>query len=54
MAATYTAERKAFGKFLHEFGMIKKKLARMAAEIVLHDRHFPEVMDEDPRERRLA
>src|SRR5713226_6197308 len=33
MAAAYTAERKAFGKFLHEFGMIKKKLARMAAEI---------------------
>jgi hypothetical protein len=32
MAAVYTAERKAFGKFLHEFGMIKKKLARMAAE----------------------
>src|SRR6266849_1479870 len=32
MAAAYTTERKAFGKFLHEFGMIKKKLARMAAE----------------------
>src|SRR5437868_47273 len=32
LAAAYTAERKAFGKFLHEFGMIKKKLARMAAE----------------------
>ncbi|GHO43833.1 acyl-CoA dehydrogenase family protein [Ktedonospora formicarum] len=32
LAATYTAERKAFNKFLHEFGMIKKKLARMAAE----------------------
>ncbi len=31
-AATYTTERKAFGKFLHEFGMIKKKLARIAAE----------------------
>src|SRR6059058_708646 len=31
-AATYTTERKAFGKFLHEFGLIKKKLARMAAE----------------------
>ncbi len=31
-AAAYTTERKAFGKFLHEFGMIKKKLARMAAE----------------------
>lgn len=32
LAAAYTNERKAFGKFLHEFGMIKKKLARMAAE----------------------
>ncbi len=32
LAATYTTERKSFGKFLHEFGMIKKKLARMAAE----------------------
>jgi alkylation response protein AidB-like acyl-CoA dehydrogenase len=32
LAAAYTTERKAFGKFLHEFGMIKKKLARMAAE----------------------
>src|SRR3989441_462783 len=32
LAASYTTERKAFGKFLHEFGMIKKKLARMAAE----------------------
>ncbi len=32
LAATYVNERKAFGKFLHEFGMIKKKLARVAAE----------------------
>lgn len=32
LAAAYTTERKAFGKFLHEFGMIQKKLARMAAE----------------------
>ncbi len=32
LAATYTTERKAFGKFLHQFGMINKKLARMAAE----------------------
>ncbi len=32
LAAAYTVERKAFGKFLHEFGMIKKKLARVAAE----------------------
>ena len=32
LAATYTTERKAFGKFISEFGMIKKKLARVAAE----------------------
>ena len=32
LSAPYTAERKAFGKFLHEFGMIKEKLARVAAE----------------------
>lgn len=32
LAAAYTTERKAFGKFLNEFGMIQKKLARMAAE----------------------
>jgi alkylation response protein AidB-like acyl-CoA dehydrogenase len=33
LAATYTTERKAFGQFLHEFGMLQKKLARSAAEI---------------------
>ena len=32
LAATYTTERKAFGQFLHEFGMIQKKLAQVAAE----------------------
>src|SRR5579864_1726126 len=32
LAAAYTTERKAFGKFLHEFGLIKEKLARIAAE----------------------
>ncbi len=32
LAATYTTERKSFGKYLHNFGMIKKKLARVAAE----------------------
>ena len=32
MAAAYTTERKAFGKFISEFGMIQKKLARVAAE----------------------
>src|SRR5260370_21729335 len=31
LAAAYTTERKAFGKFLHEFGLIKEKLARIAA-----------------------
>src|ERR1700693_1453301 len=32
LAVVYTTERKAFGKFISEFGMIQKKLARMAAE----------------------
>src|SRR2546428_1316790 len=32
ISAAYTTERKAFGKFISEFGMIQKKLARMAAE----------------------
>jgi Acyl-CoA dehydrogenase, C-terminal domain/Acyl-CoA dehydrogenase, middle domain/ACAD9/ACADV, C-terminal domain len=32
LAATYATERKAFNKFIHEFGMIQKKLARIAAE----------------------
>ncbi len=32
LAAVYTTERKAFNKFIHEFGMIQKKLARIAAE----------------------
>jgi len=32
LAAAYTTERKAFGQFLHEFGMIQKKLAQVAAE----------------------
>src|SRR5215471_1192899 len=31
LTAAYTTERKAFGKFLHEFGLIKEKLARIAA-----------------------
>ncbi|HEY7779289.1 MAG TPA: acyl-CoA dehydrogenase family protein [Ktedonobacterales bacterium] len=33
MAAAYTNERKAFGRPLHSFGLIKKKLANMAADI---------------------
>jgi hypothetical protein len=32
LATVYTTERKAFGKFISEFGMIQKKLAWMAAE----------------------
>src|SRR6266704_516267 len=32
LAAAYSTERKAFGKFISSFGMIQKKLARMAAE----------------------
>src|SRR5437588_8432399 len=32
LTATYTTERKAFGKFLKEFGLIKKKLACMAGD----------------------
>ncbi|HZU01151.1 MAG TPA: acyl-CoA dehydrogenase family protein, partial [Ktedonobacteraceae bacterium] len=30
LAATYTTERKAFGKFIYTFGMLQKKLARIA------------------------
>src|SRR5579859_717562 len=33
MAAKYSDERKAFGRPLHGFGMIKKKLANMAADV---------------------
>src|SRR5438445_7595507 len=32
MAAAYTTVRKAFGKFVSSFGMIEKRLGRMAAE----------------------
>jgi alkylation response protein AidB-like acyl-CoA dehydrogenase len=32
LAAAYTTQRKAFGKFLYTFGMIQKKLARVAAQ----------------------
>lgn len=41
------------GLFRHGF-LLAPSLARMAAEIVLEGRHFPEVQREDPRERRLA
>jgi acyl-CoA synthetase (AMP-forming)/AMP-acid ligase II/alkylation response protein AidB-like acyl-CoA dehydrogenase len=33
LAAQYSDERKAFGRPLHGFGMIKKKLAHMAADV---------------------
>ena len=33
MAAQYAGERKSFGQPLHSFGMIKKKLAHMAADV---------------------
>ncbi len=32
LATPYTSERKAFGKSLNEFGLIKKKLAQMASD----------------------
>jgi glycine oxidase len=41
------------GLFRHGF-LLAPSLARMAAQIVLEDRYFPEVQNEDPRERRLA
>jgi glycine oxidase len=41
------------GLFRHGF-LLAPSLARMAAQIVLEDRYFPEVQGENPRERRLA
>lgn len=41
------------GFFRHGF-LLAPALARRAAEVLLHDRRFPEVMDEDHRERRRA
>jgi glycine oxidase len=41
------------GLYRHGF-LLAPALARRAAEVVLEGRHFPEVMDEDPRQRRLA
>jgi len=41
------------GLFRHGF-LLAPALARMAAEVIGNDRRFPEVMDEDPRERQLA
>jgi glycine oxidase len=41
------------GLYRHGF-LLAPALARRAAEVLLEGSHFPEVMDEDPRERRLA
>jgi glycine oxidase len=41
------------GLYRHGF-LVAPALARRAAQVVLEGAHFPEVMDEDPRQRRLA
>jgi len=41
------------GLYRHGF-LLAPALARRAAQVVLEGRHFPEVMDEDCRQRRLA
>jgi glycine oxidase len=41
------------GLFRHGF-LLAPALARRAADVLLEGRHYPEVMDEDPGERRLA
>jgi glycine oxidase len=41
------------GLYRHGF-LLAPSLARMAAQIVLERQYFPEVMDEDSRQRRLA
>jgi glycine oxidase len=41
------------GLFRHGF-LLAPALARRAARVVLENQFFPEVMDEDPRQRRLA
>lgn len=41
------------GLFRHGF-LLAPALARRVAGILLEERHFPEVQDEDPRERQLA
>jgi glycine oxidase len=41
------------GLYRHGF-LLAPALARRAAEALLHGRHFPEVMNEDSRQRRLA
>lgn len=41
------------GLYRHGF-LLAPALARRAADVLLQGRHYPEVMDEDPGERRLA
>jgi glycine oxidase len=41
------------GLYRHGF-LLAPALARRAADVLLEGRYFPEVMDEDPRQRRLA
>jgi glycine oxidase len=41
------------GLYRHGF-LLAPALARRAAEVLLAGSYFPEVMDEDPRQRRLA
>lgn len=41
------------GFYRHGF-LLAPALARMAADVVLHDRYYPELMDEHSSERRLA
>jgi glycine oxidase len=41
------------GFYRHGF-LVAPSLACMTAEVALHNRYFPEVMSEDPRERCLA
>ncbi|MGC2051729.1 MAG: FAD-dependent oxidoreductase, partial [Methylovirgula sp.] len=41
------------GLYRHGF-LLAPALARRAAAVVLHDAHFPEVMDADPSERQRA
>jgi len=41
------------GLYRHGF-LVAPALARRAADVLLHGSHFPEVMDADHRQRRLA
>jgi alkylation response protein AidB-like acyl-CoA dehydrogenase len=54
MAAAYSTERKAFGKYISEFGMIKKKLARMAAETYAAESEVFRTADNIEQARRSA